>query len=419
MTARYWAAGVLALSLAAGAAQAEPDRAWVQAIPGGRELRLAVSADDCPTVKVDGVQRATSRRIGRDGAFAVTVCALPLAPSARAVEAFGATIAVAPTLPQRIVILGDTGCRVKGKKVQACDDPRQWPFAQVARFAAARHPDLVIHVGDYLYRESACPIGDTHCAGSPHGDAWPTWTVDFFEPAGPLLTAAPWVFVRGNHESCARSAVGWFRLLDAAPTPAACPADSAPFAVDLGPESLVVLDSADTDDIELKHDKEFRAEFEAAIEAAPHGKPVWVVTHRPVWGLTPNGKLGPLSSVEVGLNRSEQEALHGEDLKRVDLFLSGHIHEFEALDFGPGRPPQLVVGTGGDIPEKGAKPQIQDKHVSLDGKTAHMLEFARWGYLVLDRTRNGWSGAFYDSNDELTATCRISGRKLDCRPVKP
>jgi hypothetical protein len=35
----------------------------------------------------------------------------------------------------------------------------------------------------------------------------------------------------------------------------------------------------------------------------------------------------------------------------VKMIVSGHIHTFEALSFGDGdplRPPQLVVGTGGD-----------------------------------------------------------------------
>ena len=64
-----------------------------------------------------------------------------------------------PVLPRsikRIVVIGDTGCRLKGDNVQDCNDPAQWPFAAIARLAAARHPDLVIHVGDYHYRESPC-----------------------------------------------------------------------------------------------------------------------------------------------------------------------------------------------------------------------------------------------------------------------
>ena len=125
-----------------------------------------------------------------------------------------------PLLPneiKQIVVIGDTGCRLKGTFTQDCNDPVKWPFAVVARLAAARRPDLVIHVGDYHYRETACPDTQPGCAGSPHGDNWAVWQKDFFNPAAPLLAAAPWVLVRGNHELCSRGGHGWFRLLDPHP----------------------------------------------------------------------------------------------------------------------------------------------------------------------------------------------------------
>jgi hypothetical protein len=411
-------APVLALALGAGAAEAAPpDRAWVQATGQGRELRAVVSAGVCPPAVVDGAPRPMRPRAASDGAFDAAVCSLPLAPKDRTAEVLGERFALPPHLPRRIVILGDTGCRVKGDKVQDCNDPRVWPFADVAARAAARRPDLVVHVGDYLYRESPCPAGDQRCSGSPHGDNWTTWSADFFTPAGPLLAAAPWVFVRGNHESCERAGLGWFRLLDAAPEPPVCPAQSPPFAVDIGGDALLVLDSADTEDRDIKNDKAFRQQFEEGLKLAPASETVWIVTHRPVWAVAPAAKLGPLGQLEVGLNRSEQVALHGEDLSRVGLIVSGHIHEFESLDFGPSRPPQLVVGTGGDVAEPGARPSFTRRTVALDGLDARLLQFARFGYLVLDRTRTGWSGAFYDADDRLTATCKIADRRLACATV--
>ena len=76
----------------------------------------------------------------------------------------------------------------------------------LAKSVAAARPDLVIHVGDYLYRESPCPKNDHGCAGSPYDDSWFTWKADFFVPAAPLLQVAPWIMVRGNHEICKRAA---------------------------------------------------------------------------------------------------------------------------------------------------------------------------------------------------------------------
>ena len=70
------------------------------------------------------------------------------------------------------------------------------------------HPDLVVHVGDYHYRENACPAGDAGCSTSPWGYGWDAWDADFFTPAKRLLAVAPWIVVRGNHESCDRAGQG-------------------------------------------------------------------------------------------------------------------------------------------------------------------------------------------------------------------
>ena len=115
---------------------------------------------------------------------------------------------------KRIVLIGDTGCRMKASEnaFQACNDSVKWPFAQVAQSAAALQPDLVIHVGDIHYRESPCPAGNAGCANSPWGYGFDAWQADLFEPAKPLLAAAPWVFVRGNHESCSRAGQGCSRV---------------------------------------------------------------------------------------------------------------------------------------------------------------------------------------------------------------
>ena len=89
-----------------------------------------------------------------------------------------------------IAVLGDTGCRlndarVKGSRTdhdhhergqfQDCDRQSKWPFARLSAIIAAHKPDLVIHVGDYVYRESPCPPAEAGCKGSPHGDNWQTW----------------------------------------------------------------------------------------------------------------------------------------------------------------------------------------------------------------------------------------------------
>jgi len=148
--------------------------------------------------------------------------------------------------PTRIAVFGDSGCEPKDQEGCGLDDP-QWPFPALARAAAMSRPDLVLHVGDYNYRgtpsgftttvdgkqverwyydagdgaepSEKCglpgPYLSQNSTGNPDADRWEAWWSDFFQPAGDLLTAAPWVFVRGNHELCSHAGPGWFYFLDA------------------------------------------------------------------------------------------------------------------------------------------------------------------------------------------------------------
>ena len=396
---------------------AGPPPAWVQLGPLGAEIRVVAEDGRCPTVEIDGRSSPTQRRLGPDGAFPVTVCQLTAPLGAQSARIGERVLPLPRHAPRRILIFGDTGCRVKGVTIQDCNNPRLWPFAAIAAKAAAHHPDLVIHVGDYYYRESPCPTGHAECAGSPYGDTWATWRAEFFDPAQPLLTEAPFVFVRGNHESCARGGMGWFRLLDAAAAAPVCPAPSAAFRVDLGDLSLYVLDSADADDTRAA--PAAVAGLSAQLDALGADlarRPGWILTHRPIWGLTPVARLGSIGPFELAINATEQAATRGRDLSAVQMVVSGHIHHFASFAFGPRRPAQLIAGTGGDIGEDADTPNLRTGTVSLDGLRARRLTFDRFGYFLLDRSGADWVGAFRDLNDRVIATCRLRARDLTCKP---
>ena len=419
--------GTLAMLAAAAlpprAAWAGPAPAvWVQMVEGGAEIRSTAAAGACPQARVNGHGLPLSIRSTADDRFPA-VCSVVLPADAKRIEVEGQVLQPPRPVVRRIVVFGDSGCRIKGALVQACNDPKAWPFAEVARRAAARRPDLVIHVGDYYYRESPCPAGDTRCQGSPAGDRWAAWAADFFDPAAPLLTAAPWVFVRGNHESCARGGDGWFRLLDSAQAMKACPAAASAWSTPLGGLSLYVVDSADSEDVTAPPARvaEFAAQLQA-LQPALASQPGWIVVHRPIWGLTPVVRVGALGAVNVPLNATEQAAAKGRDLGAVRLILSGHVHDFSSLDFGAGRPAQLVVGTGGDVGPPADTAAITRDKVWLDGLAASRLEFDRFGYVVLDRVGEGgdeWRGVFYDAQDRPVVSCALAGRRLSCNPVRP
>jgi hypothetical protein len=395
------------------------DRAWVELTERGPEARLITATPACPDATVDGKPLPMARRAGPSADFPLTVCQVLLPKGTAHAAVRGVSLPLPVGTPQRIVLFGDTGCRLKGVEVQNCDNPSDWPFAVVAKLAAAHHPDLVIHVGDYYYRESPCPAGRAGCAGSPWGDNWNSWNADFFQPAEPLLRAAPWIMVRGNHEDCDRGGPGWFMLLDGGATALTCPADSAPMVISVGGLEFYVLDSSGTVDRQAPAGPVavFAHQLDA-LKTSPPTAPAWIITHRPIWGLVPVASAGPIGPIELPINATEQAAAQGRDLSEVAMVVSGHIHHFASFSFAGDRPAQLIVGTGGDVGEAGDTPRFLSGEVSLDRMDAKRFGFDRYGFLVLDKTADGWAGAFYDVHDRPIAACKLAQRALSCQASK-
>jgi len=405
-------AAVLAASAAAGAA--DLPGAWSELTPdGGLDVRAVVARDAaCPAVAADGAAIASETRGATDNAYPVQVCVAHATAGARAVTAAGLPVAALPRVIRRIVAIGDTGCRLKDPAIQDCNSPADWPFATVARLAALHKPDLVIHVGDYHYRESACPAGRPGCAGSPFGDTWAVWKADFFDPAAPLLAAAPWVMVRGNHELCGRGGKGWFRLLDPHPALLDCPKVTDPYVVRLDALDLLVLDSADANDSKAPPEKVtlYRDQLAALLgQARPHA---WLLTHRPIWSMA-EGVGVPSDAVA---NLTEQAAISGLPQEALDLVLSGHIHDFMALAFGPEHPAQLVTGNGGTMNDLIGHP-IEPGEWLGDARVERALTTARYGFSVLDRTPSGWQLTLRGLDDAPIARCTLQGRDLRCEPA--
>lgn len=398
-----------------GSAAAQPVQPWVALAPGEALTVRAVVAPDapCPSVTANGGPVAMQPRAAPDAAFPVRVCEARVPQATARLSLGDMPLPTVSATVNRIVVIGDTGCRIARGMTQDCNNPRAWPFATIARAAAAKRPDLVIHVGDYYYRERACPPGRTGCAGSPYGDNWPAWRADFLDPAAPLLAAAPWVLVRGNHELCRRGGQGWFRLLDPHLPHADCIDQTPPYRLSLGGLDLLVFDSADADDLLAPPEKVavYAGQFAPLLAQAPAGS--WLLLHHPVWALW-QGPLPPLFT-SLSTNQTLQAAIRGLVPATLDLVLSGHVHDFISYDFGPERPPQLIVGTGGtELQELGRDPIAG---AEIDGmRVREGIALQRFGYLVLDRNpAGGWDGVFHAPDDAVLARCRIAGRRLECR----
>ncbi|HEY4123417.1 MAG TPA: metallophosphoesterase, partial [Rhizomicrobium sp.] len=337
------------------------------------------------------------------------LCSTTLSPSAKQVSLEGAAITLPKAAPRRIAVLGDTGCRIKDGTVQDCNDPAKWPFPRVADEIAKLKPDLVIHVGDYLYRETKCPKDQAAaCGTSPYGDNWTTWDADFFTPARSLLETAPIVLVRGNHEDCQRAGQGWLRLMgpNTYDPAASCAAHLAPFVVPLGAMNLVVMDDANAPDqlVDTAESKTYREEFQNLSKLAP--APLWLAMHRPIAGAV------RMFGFTVGGNRTLIASLDQGMLSPVALMLSGHIHTFETINYEGDRPPQLVVGNGGDKLDTAsaslANTNLGTWHVK-DG-----ISLPGFGFLLMTEREKDWRLDVYSVDGSIARVCTFAKGRVDC-----
>jgi hypothetical protein len=464
---RTLAAGLPLLALiAAGPINAAPTRDLVvhdmvvRDAGGANIVRRVVEGAleaPCPVLSTDhGAVPLTPRR-GRpvkssprlvEQDFTVTICEARLSSGTRRARLDGRTLPLTPAMVRRIVVIGDTGCRLKdgkgGGPYQACNDPERFPFARIAAAAARWKPDLVVHVGDYHYRESPCPGGVEGCRGSPSGYGFDAWKADFLDPAAPLLAAAPWVMARGNHETCERAGLGFRLLLDPAPldprTDCADPAkdfegDFSPtYAVPLGGgDQLIVFDSAaaglkplSPGDPVFERFVAMREEIEALSRKA---RRAILVDHHPFLayaaGKGPHGD--ELYSGNMSLISTFGASGRALAPERADLVLSGHVHVWEALSFSSGEPAQIVAGFSGTeedpVPLPATAPRDQPP---APGAVVAMMSSWTDGFGFMTLTRTGaaaWRIDVRDVDGRVINRCRLRGKALNCAlgqvPARP
>ena len=394
-------------------ASADLPLSWTVLGPGGQAtVRVVSTATTCPALQVNAERfplRVRAHPTRPD--FPVLICEAALPPDAVSVTMDGRQLPLLSRAPEKIVILGDTGCRMKNTLVQACNDPDAWPFARIARSAAVWQPDLVLHVGDYFYRDSPCPAGNTACAGNPWGDTWAAAQADFFVPAGPLLQAAPWIFVRGNHEECQRTGNAWFRLLDPRPLPQECTDETEPYTVPIGERTLFVLDTTTAHD--LRAAPETVANFATQLAKLAENRPVWLLSHKPFWAFGTRGQAQDRAAL-FRTNPTLQAAVRQGLSAGIELVLSGHLHTTEFLAFAQGEPHQFVVGNGGALLD----PPLATELVGLDIADRTVLQaetLTGFGYVTLERGKGGWTITPRDTAG-LPRPCRFRSTGMSCAP---
>lgn len=389
---------------------------WLQLGPDEALIARIVVNGDCPVITIDGSDGPMDvHAVPADG-FPDTVCQANVPSAAVNVSVDGTALRMPSRDPGRVLVLGDTGCRLSHwvDDYQACNDPGLWPFATVAENGVGWAPDLIVHVGDYNYREDPCPEDEEGCTGSPVGDNWSAWNADFFEPAANLLPAAPWIFLRGNHEACGRNSVGWFRYLDPGAVPAECRAFTQPWTTHIGETQLIVMDSAAASDSKPADDaeKEFRQEF-AWIAKHLDGSPAWLLTHRPFYSI----ELG--HAIPTGLWQTATYT--GAGIVSVpggfDLILSGHDHNTQLLDFTDGSDlaTQIIAGAGGTELDIGPDGRFDGEELQ-DPDLLVAQEWESWAMVTLEETDNGWVATIVDDANQPVATCLLIGTATTCIP---
>lgn len=432
----------------ASPAQVGLQQAWVQAVAGPAWAVRALTADaGCPRlVWPEGSAAMTQRSAPGDEppppgnkeperkptAFTLRACEAPWPGGVAQLQVGGVALQAPAAEAHRIVVIGDTGCRLKAsdRDFQGCNDASGWPFPRVLALALALKPDLVIHVGDYHYRESPCPADMAICAGSPWGYGDDTWQADFFHPARALLAAAPWVFVRGNHEACARAGQGWLRYLDAETGPArSCqPAGpgandgdfTAPFAVPLSSRSqLIVFDSSEigsrTPPRESPAWARWRQQLDQVGELARGSAQSVFVNHHPSLAFSPS-LTGAPGTARSGLTPLLQDATPGRLFPPgVQATLHGHIHMHQALGFASNHPVTLVIGNGGSAASGRVNDAAALKHELLPGARLETVRtHTDFGLSLLTATPEGWQLQALDALGQPLSTCRLAGQKLSC-----
>ncbi len=448
------AALAIGLALAPLPVQAAPDRAFVVLGENGVAVARAITAaDHCPALTVDGKpfamnvrapagtppERPTSlaAEFSKPVMFPVTTCDAMLPAGTRTASIGGKRLpAVARTI-NRIVVIGDTGCRLKAadKAWQACNDPAAYPFARVAARAAAWHPQLVIHVGDYHYRETPCPNGMAGCTGSPWGYGWDVWDADLFAPGAPLFAAAPWVVVRGNHENCPRAGQGWWRFVDPRPLLPGRDCDRAAddatgdaatvYAVPIGGGArVVVADLATAPDKVIEPTDPRFAAYAAAYDAiaalTDGGGFNMLATHKPILGVSATEKDGETAIRTVTIGTRSVFATKSPDLlpPGVDMILSGHVHLWEQVSFARRYPPQFIAGFSGTQEDVLPLPSKLPPGTS-PAPGEPVAAFSAWtkgfGFMTLERKgARRWTATVHDVSGAVINRCQIDGRISKC-----
>ncbi len=379
--------------------QAEVIYSWSQVIPNNMiSVRAIIDNEDCPIACVDGEQMLMNERAAPEGKnFPEKVCELSLSKSVEEVTIDDYQIPMLSPEIKKIAFIGDTGCRVTNLIEQSCNSDKEWPLVKVLNSISAHKPDLIVHIGDYHYREKSCK-DVTKCSQTYNYDSQ-SWYNDWFDPAKKNFALFPFLFVRGNHEGCSRAHEGWFRYLDSNNfSSTKCQNYIPSWIFDAGPIQLDVFDSSYGKDSDYTEEqvKTFSKQFGYLLQNNS-SKPAWLLTHRPLWSHAKKSMIFYHDG-----NIAQIKAFGDNFPTNISAIISGHVHIAQIILMET-KPTQIMVGNGGSLLySQNQKPILYE--VDLDGvKAKEVKTFPGFGFAILNLVEHKIS--FYnENNNEVYST---------------
>ena len=371
--------------------------------------------------------------------FKLTSCEISWPPTEASASIQGRTFQAPKKKYHRILLMGDTGCRLKASEnaYQDCSNPRNWPFATNVRNALTQHPDLIVHMGDIHYRESPCP-DNLDCRNSSWGYGSDAWIDDFFKPADPLLDQAPWVFVRGNHEACNRAGQGWFRFLDPRPltSQVACERTDVneldnftpPYLVKINQDlSFVIFDSSAISPKHLPIDSSsfhIYSKYMTWVEQATKGEGSFAfLSHHPVYGMAyakSKNDLNPGGNVNL-INWFSKMADNTLAPQHTQWLMHGHIHSFEAIGYEDHSFSSFILGNSGSQIEGVVPSAIPNGFEVAPGlRLKTYYSSPKYGFAVIEIQEDNTTSytlTEFDDRGEAMLTCDLTKSPVTCRDL--
>lgn len=403
----YFKIFALIAILISNAALSSEEYQWVQYVHENHLVARATTLKDtCPMITVNEQEFRMNFRTDYEDIKLkekIRICEYDVT-QAKSVLINNKALKLPPKQIKRFIIIGDTGCEssVFDKKYtyQNCEDKNSWPFETIANRIIDSNPDFVIHMGDYGYRNKYKTEED---AVKNQKMQWFFFKEDFFKPAEKLLSKAPMIFVRGNHESCSLTGKAWFMFLDAQSYKQDCLEQSPTYNLNIDGLNLVVFDSSSAVsglDFSKKQLEQYKSQFSDIVKELK--EPSWLLIHQPILSLSQlsAGEKFPSKLAAPVINQAFGESF----TKKIPLSISGHFHLMAYVVRKSDKFEQFIFGNSGSSIHKANYVSYSYEQRNEKGEIK-----VKYGYTQFDRINyNKWKATVYDINGKELFSKEVS-----------